>query len=508
MTMKQGSHRAYKLVLAVVLVALLVAGSFVQPVLTRDRATMGLTQIAPLENAPPVLAFTTVALGGFRGIIANALWIRSNELEEKGKYFEAMQLADWITKLQPRMVQVWTVQAWNMAYNISVKFTAPEDKWRWVKAGIELLRDEGLKYNPEEALMYRELAWFFQHKMGHYLDSAHMFYKLQWARLMIGILGRDRPNWDELLNPTTEEARERIRQLRDVYKMDPAVMKQVDDEYGPLEWKLPETHAIYWATVGLQHAAEKDKDTLRRVIYQSMDVAFQRGRLILFDNDNELFMAPNLDILEKANQAYLDMMKIDHERVDQSNGYRNFLRKAVYNLYSNSRMSQAEKWWKKMKEVYPDAVREGVSMDEWCVEMVSEDATGKDQSKAIAAIQAQLTLAFYNFALGEEDPARTSIALATAIYYRYMTEVGCLRDPPAEDCPRVALPPLDLMRDVIRDGMLDKDSGLSPASRARLLTALQLPADYVPTAHRNLQPAPPESKPTDPSTSAGGRGER
>ena len=493
MTMKQGSNRGFKIVLGLVLLALLVAGSFVQPALTAARARLGLTQVTPLENAPPVLAFTTVALGGFRGIIANALWIRSNELEEKGKYFEAMQLADWITKLQPRMVQVWTVQAWNMAYNISVKFTAPEDKWRWVKAGTELLRDEGLKYNPDEALMYRELAWFFQHKMGHYLDSAHIYYKLQWAKLMIPVIGRDRPNWEELLNPQTDEARERVRQLREVFKMDPAIMKQVDDEYGPLEWKLPETHAIYWATVGLQHAGAKDKDTLRRVIYQCMDVAFQRGRLILFENDEELFTAPNLDILDKSNQAYLDMMKLDNQRPDQYHAYQNFLRKVVYNLYSHSRTRDAEKWWKQMKEIYPDAVRAGITMDQWCVEMVSEDASGKDQGKTISAIEGQLTLAFYNLAIGDQEPAQVNIALAVGIWTRYMTEVGCLNDPPSEDCPRLALPPLNVIRDILRDGMLDKDSGLSPASRARLLTALNLPPDYEPTAHKE-QPKPPEAK--------------
>ncbi len=74
-----------------------------------------------LEGAPPVLQFTTVALGGFRGLIANALWLRMNQLQEDGKYFEMVQLADWITKLQPRFTSVWVFQAWNMAYNISVK---------------------------------------------------------------------------------------------------------------------------------------------------------------------------------------------------------------------------------------------------------------------------------------------------------------------------------------------------------------------------------------------------
>src|SRR5881394_3634797 len=158
------SSRLRKVLLVLLAAALLAGSSFVQKSLNLDRDRLGLTRITPLENAPPVLAFTTVALGGFRGLIANALWIRANELQQDGKYFEMVQLADWITKMEPTFTQVWTVQAWNMAYNISVKFTNPYDRWRWVQRGIELLRDGGLRYNPREALMYRELAWFFQHK--------------------------------------------------------------------------------------------------------------------------------------------------------------------------------------------------------------------------------------------------------------------------------------------------------------------------------------------------------
>ena len=80
-----------------------------------------------------MLAFTTVALGGFRGLISNALWIRANDLQDEDKFFEMAQLADWITKLEPHFVQVWLVQAWNMAYNISVKFKDYPDRWRWVR---------------------------------------------------------------------------------------------------------------------------------------------------------------------------------------------------------------------------------------------------------------------------------------------------------------------------------------------------------------------------------------
>src|SRR6266481_4800128 len=150
-----------KMLLLVLAAALLIAVSRVQNSLNRDRELLGLTRVQPLENAPPVLAFTTVALGGFRGLISNALWIRASDLQDDDKYFEMAQLANWITVLEPHFVQVWLVQAWNMAYNISVKFKDFSDRWRWVRRGIELLRDDGLRYNPNETLIYRELGWFF-----------------------------------------------------------------------------------------------------------------------------------------------------------------------------------------------------------------------------------------------------------------------------------------------------------------------------------------------------------
>ena len=57
-----------------------------------------------------MLAFTTVALGGFRGLISNFLWICANDLQQDDKFFEAAQLADWITKLEPTFTQVWLFQ--------------------------------------------------------------------------------------------------------------------------------------------------------------------------------------------------------------------------------------------------------------------------------------------------------------------------------------------------------------------------------------------------------------
>src|SRR5262250_1410674 len=92
----------WKKALLVGLAAVLLRGVFqVQESMNVDRDLLGLTRVQPLENAPPVLAFTTVALGGFRGLISNILWIRANDLQQEDRFFEQVQLADWITKLQP-----------------------------------------------------------------------------------------------------------------------------------------------------------------------------------------------------------------------------------------------------------------------------------------------------------------------------------------------------------------------------------------------------------------------
>ena len=185
--------RTKKILLVLLAVLLLLGSGQMQKSMNVERAQLGLTHVAVLENAPPMLAFTTVALGGFRGLISNLLWMRANDLQQDDKFFEAVQLATWITELEPHFTQVWLFLGWNMAYNISVKFKDFSDRWRWVDRGIILLRDEGLHYNPDDVLIYRELSWFYQHKMGQNLDDANMYYKQQWAEAMkpyFGEIGR------------------------------------------------------------------------------------------------------------------------------------------------------------------------------------------------------------------------------------------------------------------------------------------------------------------------------
>ena len=172
-------------------IAALIAAGMQLDFINSQRQKMRLISNEPLENAPPSLAFATVAMGAFRGLVVDVLWIRADKLKQEGQFFDARQLAEWITTLQPRFAEVWEFQAWNMAYNISVAIpaTQPDQRWQWVKNGYELIRDQGIELNPRSILLYQELARIFQHKIGGITDDAHKYYKLQLARAMEPLLG-------------------------------------------------------------------------------------------------------------------------------------------------------------------------------------------------------------------------------------------------------------------------------------------------------------------------------
>jgi hypothetical protein len=492
--------RIYKLALAGLAALLLCASSQMQNWLNQERDRLGLTMLPPLKNAPPLLAFTTVALGGLRGLIANALWMRMNDLQNDDKFFEMVQLADWTTALEPHFTQVWTDQAWNMAYNISVKFKNPEDRWHWVECGIRLLRDRGIPLNPDAALLYRELSWFFQHKMGQNLDDAHMTYKLRWAQEMQNVLG-GHPNIEALEHPKTAEEKERARALRDVYKMDPAMIQKVDEEYGPFDWRLPDAHAVYWAEVYRQHAKPNaaDTDTLRRSIFQSLRTdCFRGGALapsVTNVTEQNFMLWPNLDLVPKINAAY-EKMITEQPDLNFQNAQKNFLKEAIPLLYVNGRLQQAAFWFDYLKKTFTNAFvgkEANSSLHDFVVATVSEDDTETDPNRVMGNLSGMYTRAFLALVDNDDVDAVNYELLAKAVWNHYHDKIGTISK------ERLQLKPLKEIRQRVLDYMLDPNPQtrpLSPYNQNYLRTKLGLKS---PTATETAPPGAPVA-PTNSAT--------
>ncbi|MBC8243424.1 MAG: hypothetical protein H8E20_03435 [Verrucomicrobia bacterium] len=527
--------KAYKFILLLLIAAFLLGTRTSQRTMNEFRKENKLTHTEPVENLPPTLALTTVVLGGFRGLIANVLWVRAMQMQEDGKFFEMAQLGDWITKLQPHADHVWRVTAWNMSYNISVKFDGiktPHIRWHWVRRGIELIRDDGLIYNPNSAHLYHELAWHFQHKVGHNLDDAHRFYKMAWCTEMMndpgpdgrlgteddifegGVIGGRRDGYLDLLDPQTDADRRRLKRLNEVFKMTPEKMKAVDDQWGPLEWRLPDAHAIYWAQQGIEKVTGRfdlDRDgvlnvdeekaaggdflKLRRVIYQALQQACMQGRLIT--QPPNFNYGWNVDLVPRANESYEKQMEAKRQEDAASNtdtglaehmstGHKNFLRSAVYFLYVYNRKDDAAKWYKYMVDLYPQSIPvPGLSLDEYCVSRVQEDAGETDHNQTKNVIGGLLLQAFQYAAVGEDDQFVGHKSLAIQFHNRFQKEIGISTN-------RVGLPPFkELERQVLDDLFRPNSPLMHPILLEQLRLVLKLPEEYG----KDLEPFPDPQQP-------------
>jgi hypothetical protein len=514
---------------------------------------MRLISNQPLENAPPSLAFATVAMGAFRGLVVDVLWLRADRLKEQGQFFDAKQLAEWITTLQPRFASVWQFHAWNMAYNISVAIPAsqPDERYRWVKNGYELLRDEGIPLNPKSIGLYHELARIFQHKMGSVSDDVHKYYKLQLAMAMESLLGpADNQYFNALAQAPTDfqqvttdpnitriiaalKAADKVftddnrfvnnylslRQnpgrfdskaidtidlfrgtpalkkldmsakayhLRKTWKLDPVLMQRLNQAYGPvnfddpnthlpLDWRHPNTHAIYWAVRGLEVAGKKDFSTAEintdRIVNHSLQNLFRNGKIFVYDlppeklsqepihiphragmfvkddpstrPTKEVFLRSELRMFKSTNKSWLariekysDISK-HGSRESLKIGHRNFLRNALFSFYQAGHTPQAEKVYNQLRKLYPsDEVN--VPFIIFVKKRLREELQNIGLNNAKEIVQMMLREAYFRYALHDDDEAFGREKMAEEVHNHYQTAYL--------DENRIDLPDLKLLR--------------------------------------------------------------
>ena len=369
---------------------------------------------------------------------------------------------------------------------------------------IELLRDRALLYNPDSVPIYQQLAWFYQFKMGGYLDDAQVYYKGKWALEMMPFFGPKGTNFTALVNPQTAQEKANAAGFKEKYKIDPVFAEKVNSQWGPLDWRLPEAHAIYWASVGLQKAKEDpdkvkpgDLIQLRRVIYQSMLQAFHHGRFIANPFTNQYTLGPNLDLVAKVNNAYLTEMKEDPPSSNEiAVAHRNFLRDAVYFLYSNNRVAEAANWYRDLGQRYPDktildkvpdSLPKNLTLDQYAADRVQEDIGDFSEERTISDIQGLLGTAYYNLAIGEDDHYQGLLLEAHQLYENYQKRLQAF-----DTTKRIVLPPFPTMNQTVRNSILDPKNGAPYAMRAVIRTqlGLQPESSNPPAASTN---APPES---------------
>lgn len=116
-------------------------------------------------------------LGGFRGVAANMLWMKSDEYWHGGKVDRMLPLLDAITMLDPHFIDSWRIYAWHIAYNMSVEPEVagnPEKVQQCYDGGLEILR-RGIQWNKDKYELYFEMGWTLYDKLGDYEEAAKCF---------------------------------------------------------------------------------------------------------------------------------------------------------------------------------------------------------------------------------------------------------------------------------------------------------------------------------------------
>ncbi len=296
-----------KIVLIVLIVAMMAGASATLTFVDAYRSILGQFSVSA-RNQPPEIVLLTHVLGGFRGLLIDAVWLRASRLQQEEKFWELYQLYDWMGKLEPSIEEIWDFNGWNMAYNLVAELPDSEARWQWIQRALDWLRNDGLYYNPKSGLIMDRIAWIYYHKIGRDLDLHNAYYKHRWALIMHDIVGsreqQDIPGIQEasrwtlkelLADPDVKAALspaftlvppdETLKQLdkvnglheipesignaiikakstkalrkianyvaarvlRDRYKMDRFdIMVKMEQDYGKFDWRLPEPHAIYW----------------------------------------------------------------------------------------------------------------------------------------------------------------------------------------------------------------------------------------------------------------------
>lgn len=530
-----------------------------------DAAEQGLTRAEAVA----------VTLGAFRGLVVNWLWMRANDLKQEGKHHEAVDLARTITKLQPRFPRVWVFHAWNLAYNISVATQTREERWKWVNAGIRLLRDEGIPANPNDLLLHRELAWILLHKVQGYMDDANQYYKTQFALEWTIALGTppqrgpesrtpeaakalyarwmaevaDAPSSLEDLYAAEPAARElvaaigartdrqgrsydltrlddiwRLREFIEVqraegrrmegmgvgiqpdeaaagllallteprfvaprrlldrhmrrrlveerYNMEPGRMVRYIEKFGPLDWRHPAAHSLYWSARGVEEtlgrltertAQNADFINTDRITVQSVQELYRSGT-ILFDilTPSDYLAVNNLDfvpmyraqideVIEREAQQFLVQRGVDvRERVwgFYRAGYENFMTDAIVLLYRRGDIDRAQQYksdlyhWKdRVQNDWGKSEEYLASLEDFVIKQMNDRITSPNV--AVQEIYGALQSAFIHGLLaGDEQVFRANFSYAQRFHAAFMKEQYRLT-PAGGDRQRMEVVPRD-----------------------------------------------------------------
>lgn len=137
-------------------------------------------------------------------LLAKALWQQSEIFRDTGRWWMVLPLLRITTFLDPSFAEAFDFAGWHIAYNLRAEEKDEQQRFRWVKLGIQVY-EQGLERSPNDFSLLFGLGWTAYDKLGdtvlaaYYLERAlnapGKFTKdIDWVRHMLAHTYERMPN--------------------------------------------------------------------------------------------------------------------------------------------------------------------------------------------------------------------------------------------------------------------------------------------------------------------------
>ena len=276
-------------------------------------------------------------------------------------------------------------------------------------------------------------------------------------------LGLDGPNPD---GPALVRFLQR-KVLTEVYKLDPAHMVFLIDEFGPIDWRAVDSQSLYWTTMGLIAGGESvhkylhDKTNTARILFFSLRNLCLRNKIIFEpypDPENihvsYLNFGYDLNFIEPMNRAYIKYGRLfdPGENTGEGTGemfrvgHINLLTEAIKMLYLSGREADANHYYEYLRKTYPLTTGGkpnelfANNLHDFVMESFFEGITSPSQREIMLVIDALLTRAYGELADGNLTPYARLVRQAGELRTDYMKDKGGI---PSE---RIRIPSIEYLQ--------------------------------------------------------------
>ena len=250
----------------------------------------------------------------------------------------------------------------------------------------------------------------------------------------------------------------RAKALTRHYHMDPAFMYELMAKYGPMDWRHPAAHGVYWSAMGIERSEllrspeNVDFVNTQRQVVHGLQALMHEGRLAFDPLSGSIDLLPDARFISAYEEAVFEGEEIsalyrdlDRRESHFAQGHMNFLADAVVFAYLYGDEAMAQRYLDKLQNTYGEEDRDRFMqpLDRFFVTEYLEQGV-PSRAGALALIDGRLTTAFsQGLAYARFDTFERQVGIAREMYDYFQRERSYIT--PNAPRERLSLPPFGEM---------------------------------------------------------------